>query len=217
MDWNVEIHTHLYGAWLHYAGSQTGHFQHFIVGNLLHLAGIRYQTRICGVYAIYISIDFAGICLQGTSQSYCGGIGTTTAQGYRVALFVSTLETCYYYNLALLQLLADTRRLDIYNLALGMDRVGTHAYHWTGQGNGLLAQAFECHGQKRNRNLLAGSQQHVHLTGILIWIAIYALGQFNKVISGIAHSRYYHDNLVTRLFFFDNSLGYVHNLFSRSY
>ena len=217
MNRNVEIHTHLHGARLHYACTQTGHLQHFIIGNLLHPACIRHQARVCGVYAVNVGINLAGVSLQGTGQSHSGGIGTATAQGYRIALLVSTLETCHNHNLALFQLLADTGWLNIHNLALGMHGVGAHAHHRAGQGNRLLPQALECHGQKRNRHLLAGGQQHIHLTGILVRIAINALCQLNQVIRGIAHSGYHHDNLVTRLFLINNSLGNIHNLLSRAY
>ena len=46
MNGNMEILAHFYGTWLHNTSPQAGHFQHFMIGNLIHFAGTWYDAGV---------------------------------------------------------------------------------------------------------------------------------------------------------------------------
>ena len=94
-----------------------------------------------------------------------------------------------------------------------MNGICLHANHRPRKRNRFLSQFIECHRQKRNRHLLTGRKQHIHFTRKTIRIFINPLCKLNELIRGISHCRYHHHNLITRLFFIENSFSYCHNLF----
>ena len=80
MNGNAEVFAHFYRTGMHNPCAKTGHFQHFMIGNLAHFPSARHDTRVSRIYAIHIREDFTGICLEGTGNGDSGSIGTAAAQ-----------------------------------------------------------------------------------------------------------------------------------------
>ena len=212
MDGDVVVLPHLHRAGLHDTGTETSHFQHLAVGDLLHLARILAHPRVSRENPFHIGEDLTGIRPKGTGQGHRRGVRAAASQGHRIAILIRPLEACNDDDVSLLQLLLHTVRLDVKDASLGMHGIGPHANHGACQGHCRMPQLLEGHRQKGNRNLLARGQQHIHLPGKPIGILVDAVGQLDQIVCGIAHGRHHHDNLVSRRLLIEDPLRDSHDL-----
>ena len=215
MNGNLEQLAHLHRARLHDACAQTSHFQHLEISDFLHLARALRHAGICGVDAVHVRKDLTGIRLQRACQCHGRGIRASAPKRHRISCGIHALETGHDHDIALVQLLLHTLRLDVNDTSLRMHRIRLHADHRACQRNRRLPQRLERHGQKRNGNLLAGGQKHIHLAGIPVGFLRDPLRQLDEFICGIPHRGYHHHNLIARFFFIQHTLCDCHDLFRR--
>ena len=67
--------------------------KHFIIGNLVQLAGLWNNAGIGGINAVHIGIDLAEIRAERSGDSNGSGIGATAAERRNVVLFIDALES----------------------------------------------------------------------------------------------------------------------------
>src|SRR5262249_48307765 len=89
--------------------------------------------------------------------------GAAAAGGGDVLVLVDALEAGHDDDLALLEGPAHALRRDALDARLGVGAVGDDADLGASETHRRLAQRLDGHGQKRNGDLFAGGQEHVHL------------------------------------------------------
>jgi hypothetical protein len=77
---------------LQHLGAEAGHFQHFLEGDGVQLAGFRHDARVGGVDAVDIGVDLAFVGFQRGGEGDAGGVGTAATQRGDVAVLVHALE-----------------------------------------------------------------------------------------------------------------------------
>ena len=165
-------------------GTQAGQFQHFVKGDLIQLSGTLNVSGICCVHAVHVGVNLAQVCLQGSSQSNGGRIGTAAAQGSDVVKLVQALETGNDDDgVVSVQLGLDTLGADLLDLCAAVAAVGLETSLPAGEGNGRITQSLDGHGAQGAGHLLAGGQQHIHLTLGCLGVDLHCL--CNELIRGL--------------------------------
>ena len=193
----------LHAAVVQHLCAQRCQFQHLVKGDLLQLTGVAHLARVGRVNAFHIGKDLAAVCVQGCCNGNCAGVGAAAAQSGDVVQLVQPLEASHNNNTVALQLRGDTLGLQTADACLGVGAVGAEACLPAGQADGMAAQLVQRHGQQRNADLLAGSQQHIHFTSRRVVGDLPSLG--DQVIGGIALSGHHHNYVIARV------VGICHN------
>ena len=128
--------------------TQSCQIQHFIVSDLLKLAGIRNLTRVSGINTVHIGIDLTGICMKRCRKSYGCGIRTATSKCGIVIIFINALEACDHNDPAVIQLSADTCRIDLFQACATVCTCCVHSHLKGVQGNSRYSQTVHSHGHQ---------------------------------------------------------------------
>ncbi|BAI65605.1 integrase [Rothia mucilaginosa DY-18] len=183
------------------------HLQHFLTGDGIQLMRGRHDARVGGEHAVHVRVNLAHISVQGSRQRNSGRIGTAAAQSGNVAaLTVHALEARNNRNVASLNRLTDTVRVDLHQARRTVHAVGNHASLRTSERLSLSAQVVNSHRQDGSRNAFTGSQQHVQLTGRSD-IAGDFCGKVEQLIGGVTHSGHHDDHIVTCLLSVHDAAG----------
>ena len=95
---------------------------------------------------------------------------------------------------------------------VAVNGVGEHSRLPASQRDGLIAHLLNGHGAQGNGDLLAGGQQHIHLTLRGRGVDFFCF--FNQIIGGIALSRYNNNNLIAGFISARNNVSNVKHAFS---
>ncbi len=205
MKRHVEFLGELDAARVHDARSDAGQLQHLVVADEIHLARFGNHARIGGVDTVHVGVNFAAdfavvsirVMLHDSGEGDGGRVRAAAAQGGDVVIRVDPLEARDNNDSAFVQSLPHALRGDVLDAGFGVITVGHDADLGAGEADGRLTQRLNGHGHERNGNLLAGGQEHVHLTGRRL-VADLA-GQGDEFISRVAASADDDDDLVVGL------------------
>ena len=192
-------------ARLHHLGAEAGEFEHFVVGNFRKLPRARHDARIGGVNAIHVRVNLAKVRLQRGGQRNGRQIRTAAAQRGDLAVLRLALKTGDDDDVARIEQRVNLLGRDVLNLRLGVNAVGDDAGLRAGQGNRGNVERVQRHRRERDRRLLAGGQQHVHLA--LARQRHDFLGQLDQAVGHAAHRGDDHDDLVALLAIFRHARG----------
>ena len=120
------VHGHDDGAGLQDLGALRGHFEHFLVGDLVQLAGLGDDARVGREDAVHVGIDVAAIGPQRRRQGHRGGVGAAPADGGQAVVRCQALIAGHHRHLALGHAGADLGRLDIEYAGAAVHVVGAH-------------------------------------------------------------------------------------------
>ena len=132
--------------------------------------------------------------MQRGRQCNGGGIAAAAAQRGNIIGTVQPLKACHNDNAVAGQLTLDTLGVQTLDARLGVGAVGVEAGLPTGQADGRDAQLLQRHGQQRDRDLLTGRQQHIHLAVGLVRGDLGRLG--DQVIGGVALRRNNNNDII---------------------
>ena len=187
MDWNFISFGKSHRPNIKHLGSQAGELQHLVIGDAVNLSGLGADIGIGGVNTLYIGKNLAGIGLERGGQCDGRGIGAAAAQGGDVSLVVDPLETGDNHHPALIQLGHDLVRINGLDPGLGMDGIGIDLHLIAKKRNGVAPGLLHGHGKQSDGHLLAGGQQHVHLSGI--GQLLHLGGQVHQTVGLTRHGR----------------------------
>ena len=94
------------------------------------------------------STDLTGICMKRCRKSYGCGIRTATSKCGIVIIFINALEACDHNDPAVIQLSADTCRLDLFQACTAMCTCCVHSYLKSVQRNSRYSQTVHSHGHQ---------------------------------------------------------------------
>ena len=135
--------------------------------------------------------------MQGSGNGHSTGVGAAASQRGDIVQLVQTLETCHHHHTVALQLRGDPLGLQPGDARLGVGTVGAEARLPAGQADGMAAQLVQRHGQQCDADLLAGGQQHIHLTRRGVMGDLPCLG--DQVIGGVALCGNHHHYVIARV------------------
>ena len=207
MQGHVEAAGHLDAAEHHDLGAARRQLQHLLVGDEVQLAGLGHDARVGGVDAVHVGVDLADLGAQGGRQSHRGGVGAAAAQRGHVLVGGDALEAGDQHDLVLVEGLADAVGPDVEDLGLGVHRVGDDAGLRAGEGDGVVAQVVDGHGQQGRRDALAGGEEHVHLARGRVLGDL--LGHLDELVGGVASGGDHRDHRVSRLAGIDDAVGHA--------
>ncbi len=151
----------LHGPNLQHLGSQAGHLQHLLVGDLLQMARLGADMGIGGVDPVHVGINLANIRPESGGQGYRRGIGAAPAQGGDIPRFRHALEAGHYGDDSLAEGMLQLLPAHGEDPGLGMAGVGAQGQLEAQVGAGGAAQPVQSHGQQGGADLFAGGYQHV--------------------------------------------------------
>ena len=166
MNHHAEVARELDAALVQNAGAARSHLEHFLVADLIDLAGTRDDTRIGRVDTGNVRVDLADVRLDARRDGDSGRIRTPAAQRSDVSRCVDSLESRDDDDAAFGKRHADAIGVDFANRRLAVHAIGNQADLPPGEADGLLAKLGDSHGQKRHGDHLAGGKQRVHLAGV---------------------------------------------------
>ena len=147
--------------------------------------------------------------MQGRRNGDRAGIGAAAAQRGDVVQLVQALEARHDHHAVALQLRGDALRLQPGDAGLGVGTVGAEARLPAGQADGMAADLVQGHGQQRDADLLAGGQQHIHLTGRRVMADLRRL--CDQVVGGIALCGHHHHHVIACVVGIGHDAGHVEN------
>lgn len=166
MNHYAEVARELDAALVQNASTARSHLEHFLVADLIDLAGTRDDTRIGRVDTGNVRVDLADVRLDARRDGDSGRIRTPAAN------VVMSPAASIPWNPATMTMRPSesaTRmrsawisRIDALPCTLSVIRPICPP----GKADGLLAELGDSHGQKRHGNHLAGGKQRVHLAGV---------------------------------------------------
>ena len=105
---------------LHYLGTETGQFQHFLGCYSLQNPGLRYNTRVCSHNTVNICINATFLCVQCRCQCHSGCIRTAPAKRSNLSICSDALKSRYDYDQSLFKLAKNALRLNALNSGLAV-------------------------------------------------------------------------------------------------
>ena len=190
---------------MEHSGTKCCQIQHLIVSDLLELAGCRNFTRICCIYAVYVSVDLAGICMECRCQSNCCRIGAASSKRCIIIVFIDSLETCHNNDLVVFQFSLDPFGINSLESCISVNACGMHCNLECVQRNGWNSQFIECHGHQCHGHLLSDRKKHIHLTLRRFLIDILCHG--DEFICVFTHCRKNYHHIIAFFVFFYASSG----------
>ena len=194
---HIVLFSQLHAAVVQHLCAQRCQFQHLVKGDLLQLTGVAHLARVGGINALHIRVDLAAVSVQGSGNRHSTGVGAAASQSGDVIQLVQALEACHHHHAVALQLGGDPLGLQPGDARLGVGAVGAEARLPAGQADGMAAQLVQRHGQQCDADLLAGGQQHIHLTRRGVMGDFPSLG--DQVIGGVALCGDYHHYVIARV------------------
>ena len=198
----VDDHTvvagHLDGAQLQHAGTVGRKLKHLVVGEALEAVGFGADARVGSVNAVDVGVDLAVVGADGGGQCHGRGVGSAAPQRGDLALGVDPLKTGDDHHIAVVEVAFEAIHAhDAVDLGLGVGVVGNDAHLGTGMAHRRDAQGLHGHGEHSHRDLLAGGEEHVHLTGRRVGVD--GVGKVEQIVGVVPHGRHHTDHLVARL------------------
>ena len=121
-------------------------------------------------------------------------------------MLINPLKSGNHNDIALFELRANTRAINLFYPRFSMRLTGTNLYLITRERSRANAPLFQGHAEQRDGNLLTGRQQYVHLPGS--WILHDLLGEIRQAIGLAAHRRKHYHYVIAVFTQFSNALGY---------
>ncbi len=141
---------------MHDPCAELGQLQHFLIADLLQLAGLRDQARISSVDALDVGVDVATLGTQRAGEGHGRGIGAATAERGHVLLVGDALETGDDDHFAVAQLGRDAIGVNVSNSRPGKDARGADAGLGAGKRDRWLLEVVQRHRHERGADRLAG-------------------------------------------------------------
>ena len=139
------------------------HLEHLLVGEHVDLARVGHDARVGGVDAVDVGVDLADVGADAGGHGDRRGVGAAAAERGDRAVGVMPWKPATMTILPCVERLAHAVGTDLGDLGLAVDRVGDDADLRAGEGDRVVALGDDRHREQRDRDLLAGGQQHVHL------------------------------------------------------
>ena len=158
---HVELRGKFDGAALQHFGTQTGHFQHFLIGNLVDSSSHRHNVRVGGVDAIDVGKDDAPISLQRRRQRNRCQIRAATPQRRDIRLLVDPLKAGNHWNDPFAQGLADSIGTHPGDTRFRMGIVGHDPNLASRKRLSIEPPSPQGHCQQGDGHPLSGRQQHI--------------------------------------------------------
>ena len=166
------------------------------------------DARVGRVHAVDVRINLAEVGLDGGGQGHSRRVGAAAAQRGDLTGGVHALEARHNDDVALVEVALDAVHAhDAVDLGAGMRGVRHDAHLRARVAHGRHAQGLDGHGEHGNRDLLAGGQEHVHLT--CRRVGVDGMGQVEQVVGVVSHCRDNRDDLIARLVAADQLPGDV--------
>ena len=140
---------------------------------------------VCGVNALDIREDLAGVGLDGSGDGDRGQVGRSPAEGCDVHVIGDALEAGDDHNATLFQLTPDAARIDRGDPGLAVPRVRANARLCATEADGVESERLKGHGNEGATHLLARRQQRVQLPRL--GPPGYLAGQLDELVGSIAH------------------------------
>ena len=147
-------------------GAHAGHFQHFLVGDLVDLAGCGADVGVRGIDAVHVGIDFAFTGAEHCGQGHCRRVRAAATQGCDAVVFGDALEAGHHEHIVGLEVLLEHIGIDFVDAGRTKGIVRAHGNLPAQQRAGLDAGILEQHGEQGNGDLLSCGNQHVAFCGI---------------------------------------------------
>ena len=131
---------------MEHLGPQGGQLQHFVVGDLLQLEGLRHHPGVGGKDAVHVGVDLAQVRVEHRRQRHRRGVRAAPAQGGDVLILVDTLEAGDDDDGLFIQL--GQHPLGVHPLDPGVPigGVGAEARLPAGEGDHRIAHGLDGHG-----------------------------------------------------------------------
>ncbi len=127
------------------------------------MRAVGHDARVGGVDAVDVGVDLADVGADAGGHRDRRGVGAAAAERGDRAVGRDALEAGDDDDLALRERLANAVGTHLGDLGLAVHRVGHDADLRAGERDRVLALGDDRHREQRDRDLLAGGQQHVHL------------------------------------------------------
>ena len=186
---------------MEHGGAQAGQFQHLVAAHRLHQLRVGHLAGIGGEHSGHIGVDLAGVGAEGRCQGHRRGVGAAPAEGGDLrgtrGAAAGALEPRHHHHLALLQEAQQPIGSHLQDAGAAMGRFRHDSHLGSGHRHRRDPLGMEGHRQQRDRHLLPGGQQHVHLPPGRIGAD--RPGQPREFIGGVAHRRH-HNHQVMAVF-----------------
>ena len=194
---------------MHDAGTHARHFEHLVVADGVHLAGVGNDSRVGGVDAVHVGVNLALDFVAGEFHG-CGngdgrGVRPAAAQRRDVVLIVDALETGKHGNVARFKCRLQARGVDVADAGLAVRAVRLNADLRAGEADGFFAEFVDGHRGEGDGDLLAGGEEHVHFARRGRGRDLGSFG--NEVVRGAALSGDDDDDLIAGMFGADGFAG----------
>ena len=179
---------------VHHPRAQAREFEHLIEADPVNFAGILHDTRIGRIDAIDIGINLASVGPEHGGEGDGGRVGTASAEGGDVVMFIHALEPGDDDDLALVERLDYPVGRDVADAGLGVKAIGDDADLSAREADRRDALGVDRHRHQRDADLFAGREQHVHLArrGALVDL----LGKLDQFIGRVPARRDDHEHAI---------------------
>src|SRR5262249_60071844 len=106
-----------------------------------------------------------GVVFHHGGQGNGRGVRATAAQRGDVVMLIDALEAGDDDDVARFESLANSLGRDVLDAGLVMEAVSDDSDLGAGEADGGLVERLDSHGHESDGDLLAGGQEHIHLTG----------------------------------------------------
>ena len=152
-------------ARVHHSRPQAREFEHLVVADPIDLASLGHDPRIGGEDPRDVGINLASLGAKHGGESDGGGVGTPSAKGGDVVILVHPLKARDDHDLAFTKGLDHALGGDVANPGLRVKAVGHQADLCSGEADRGDPERLDRHRHERDADLLAGGEEHVHLSG----------------------------------------------------
>ena len=132
--------------------------------------------------------------MQRGSQSHGCGVAAATAKCGDFFGRADALKAGNHRNFFVVDRRSDSIALNFKNFCLGVHRVGDDAHLRASEAHCLHTRIMQSHAQQRHADALTRGEQHVHFTAGRV--GRYLMGQLHQVVSGFAHCRNHHHQVM---------------------
>ncbi len=179
---------------LQHLRTEARHFEHFLEGDDIEAPRLRLDSRIGRVDAVDVGEDLAFVGLERGGERDAGRVRTAAAEGRDVVVLVDALEAGNDDDATVIQVVDDLLVVDGLDPRLVVRAVGDDLDLAAGIRARRIAALLERHRQQRDRDLLAGGQQHVEFAAAGFGVDL--LREFDQAVGFAAHRRDDDDHVV---------------------
>ena len=179
---------------VHNARAHAGEFKHFVVTNAFDATRFGNDARVGGIDAVDVGVNVAAIGLKRGGKRDGGRIASAAAERRDVEVVVDSLEPGGNDDFPFVERAFHAVGGDRADSRSAIGRVGADPDLGAGETDGFISERFKRDRHKRNRNLLARREEHVHLTGVRVFAKF--MGKLDEVISLFPHRAHDHNDLI---------------------